>query len=93
MNDPEVRRDQEDAVLSHARMKLAASPGSSRVFKTLLQGPRSPSEIAKALRIAPGTASNHLAHLHALGLVTSEPKGRNRIYSIPSSIKSTLQLV
>jgi hypothetical protein len=36
------------------------------------------------LRVAPATASNHLAALHGLEAVASIASGRNRVYSISS---------
>ncbi|MGO4588886.1 helix-turn-helix domain-containing protein [Arthrobacter sp. S39] len=71
---------------------MASSPARSRVLRLLFEGPQSPGTIAAALNIAPGTASNHLAALHGLGLVTAEACGRRRFYSaVPNGAQALLE--
>lgn len=69
---------------NRALYRLASKPGTARVLQLLLDGPRSTSAIAAALHITAGTASNHLALLHAIGLVKAETQGPRRIYSARS---------
>lgn len=62
---------------------LLGNPGRSAILNALLKGDcRSATELARAARVAPSTASEHLAALQAGGLVQVELRGRHRFYSI-----------
>jgi len=58
-------------------------PARGRMLAALLGGPALPAgELAAAARVAPSTASAHLARLEAAGLVTVEPLGRRRLFRL-----------
>ncbi|MGM9471344.1 ArsR/SmtB family transcription factor [Pseudarthrobacter sp. YS3] len=65
--------------------RILVSPQKIRILQLLAENPATPCSLAVALRVAPATASNHLAALHGLGTVTSIARGRHRIYSISST--------
>lgn len=52
------------------------------LLRALATGPRSAGELARALRISPSNASNHLRCLLECGLVTLGFDGRFRVYSL-----------
>ncbi|WP_428985800.1 ArsR/SmtB family transcription factor [Sinomonas terricola] len=72
-----------------ALQRVASTPGRTRVLRVLLDGPRTTCAIAEILQISPATASNHLAALHALGLVSSTASGRNRIHSVQADFDTS----
>jgi DNA-binding transcriptional ArsR family regulator len=62
---------------------LIADPNRARMLITLLSGrPQTGSALAEAAGISRSLASAHLKKLVAGGLVTAEPNGRQRLYSI-----------
>jgi DNA-binding transcriptional ArsR family regulator len=63
--------------------RLLGEPARMAMLEALLDGEsKSGRELAKAARVAPSTASEHLAQLHDAGLITSAPNGRKRAYSL-----------
>jgi DNA-binding transcriptional ArsR family regulator len=63
--------------------RLLGEPARMAMLEALLGGStRSGRELAAAADIAPSTASEHLAQLQEAGLVTAEPHGRRRAYSL-----------
>lgn len=61
-------------------LKALADPTRLRILRYLLEGPRSPSELAKVLRLRPPTVVHHLQNLRLAGLVkvTVSPKADRR---------------
>lgn len=61
-------------------LKALADPTRLRILRYLLEGPRSPSELAKVLRLRPPTVVHHLHSLRLAGLVrvTVSPKSDRR---------------
>ena len=61
-------------------LKALADPTRLRILRYLLEGPRSPSELAKVLRLRPPTVVHHLHSLRLAGLVkvTVSPKADRR---------------
>jgi DNA-binding transcriptional ArsR family regulator len=63
--------------------RLLGEPARMAMLETLLDGgTKSGRELAKAAKVAPSTASEHLAQLQDAGLVTAAPDGRRRAYSL-----------
>jgi len=61
-------------------LKALADPTRLRILRYLLEGPRSPSELAKVLRLRPPTVVHHLHNLRLAGLVkvTVSPEADRR---------------
>ena len=61
-------------------LKALADPTRLRILRYLLEGPRSPSELAKVLRLRPPTVVYHLHNLRLAGLVkvTVSPEADRR---------------
>jgi DNA-binding transcriptional ArsR family regulator len=63
--------------------RLLGEPARMAMLETLLDGgTKSGRELAKAAKVAPSTASEHLAQLQDAGLVAVAPDGRRRAYSL-----------
>jgi DNA-binding transcriptional ArsR family regulator len=63
--------------------RLIGEPARMAMLEALLDGgTKSGRELASAARVAPSTASEHLAQLQDAGLVTAAPDGRKRAYSL-----------
>jgi DNA-binding transcriptional ArsR family regulator len=63
--------------------RLLGEPARMAMLEALLDGgTKSGRELAKAAKVAPSTASEHLAQLQDAGLVTAAPDGRKRAYSL-----------
>jgi DNA-binding transcriptional ArsR family regulator len=63
--------------------RLLGEPARMAMLEELLDGgTRSGRELAKAAKVAPSTASEHLGQLQDAGLVTAAPDGRKRAYSL-----------
>jgi DNA-binding transcriptional ArsR family regulator len=63
--------------------RLLGEPARMAMLEALLDGStKSGRELAKAAKVAPSTASEHLAQLQDAGLVTAAPDGRKRAYSL-----------
>ena len=63
--------------------RLLGEPARMAMLEALLDGgTKSGRELAKAAKVAPSTASEHLAQLQDAGLVTAAPNGRKRAYSL-----------
>jgi DNA-binding transcriptional ArsR family regulator len=63
--------------------RLLGEPARMAMLEALLDGgSRSGRELATAARVAPSTASEHLARLQDAGLVSAAPDGRRRAYSL-----------
>lgn len=59
------------------------NPGASKVFYALARGPRTPSAIAKELKMTHASASEHLRGLQKIGAVRPGPKeGRLQYYRV-----------
>src|SRR4051794_41603721 len=63
---------------------LVGDPTRAAMLVALLDGrPRTAGELGRLGRVAPSTASGHLARLLEGGLVTCEAVGRQRRYRLP----------
>ncbi len=66
--------------------KCPASPARSAMVGRLLDGKAmTAGELARAAKVLPSTASEHLARLAAAGLVTSMYEGRRRYFSLATT--------
>lgn len=76
MGDPEL----------HAIAALMGEPSRATILIHLMGGRQVPaSDLARAARVTPATASEHLAKLVAGGLVRVRSQGRRRYYALASS--------
>jgi DNA-binding transcriptional ArsR family regulator len=65
--------------------RLLGEPARAEMLDALLDGRMHPaSELAHRAGVAPSTASEHLTRLLGAGLVSSEARGRNRLYRLAS---------
>ncbi|HEU4540133.1 MAG TPA: helix-turn-helix domain-containing protein [Jiangellaceae bacterium] len=65
--------------------RLIGEPGRAAMLSALLSGEAlAAGELARAARVSPATASEHLARLRAGGLVEVVPAGRHRYYRLAS---------
>jgi DNA-binding transcriptional ArsR family regulator len=63
--------------------RLIGEPARMAMLEALLDGgTKSGRELAKAAKVAPSTASEHLTQLQDAGLVTAAPDGRKRAYAL-----------
>jgi DNA-binding transcriptional ArsR family regulator len=63
--------------------RLIGEPARMAMLEELLDGEtKSGRELATAAKVAPSTASEHLAQLEEAGLVSAAPNGRKRAYSL-----------
>ncbi len=63
--------------------ELVSDPSRVAMLLALMDGLARPaSELASLARVAPSTASSHLARLLSGGLVRAEPQGRHRYYRL-----------
>lgn len=66
--------------------RLIGDPARAAMLQALASGTSLPAgELAKAAKIQPSTASEHLGKLVAGGLITVERQGRNRYYRLASN--------
>ncbi|MEA3326092.1 MAG: metalloregulator ArsR/SmtB family transcription factor [Chloroflexota bacterium] len=74
-------------------LKALADPTRLRILRYLLEGPRSPSELAKILRLRPPTVVHHLYNLRLAGLVlvTVSPRAERRYAVRMDGINSTVK--
>ena len=61
-----------------------ADPTRRRIFEVLRQGPRTVGELAAGQPVSRPAVSQHLKALESAGLVTVEPQGNRRLYSVRS---------
>lgn len=59
-----------------------ADDSRRRMLRSLLDGPRYPSELAEELGLTRANTSNHLSCLRGCGLVVAEPEGRRVRYEL-----------
>lgn len=74
-------------------LKALADPTRLRILRYLLEGPRTPSELAKILRLRPPTVIHHLHNLRLAGLVrvTVSPKAERRYAVRMDGVETTTQ--
>ena len=72
-------------------LKALADPTRLRILRYLLEGPRSPSELARILRLRPPTVIHHLQNLRLAGLVfvTVSPQAERRYAVRMDGVNST----
>lgn len=73
-------------------LKALADPTRLRILRTLLEGPSTPSDLAKSLRLRPPTVVHHLHILRLAGLVlvTVAPKTERRYTIRQEGLDATL---
>jgi len=73
-------------------LKALADPTRLRILRYLLEGPRSPSELAKILRLRPPTVVHHLYNLRLAGLVlvTVSPRAERRYALRMDGVNTTM---
>ena len=76
-------------------LKALADPTRLRILRYLLEGPRSPSELAKILRLRPPTVVHHLHNLRLAGLVrvTVSPKADRRYAVRMDGVDTTTRIL
>ena len=74
-------------------LKALADPTRLRILRYLLEGPRSPSELARILRLRPPTVTHHLSNLRLAGLVlvTVTPEAERRYTVRMDGINTTVK--
>ena len=74
-------------------LKALADPTRLRILRFLLEGPSTPSELAKVLRLRPPTVIHHLHSLRLAGLVlvTVSPQAERRYAIRMNGIDTTIQ--
>jgi len=74
-------------------LKALADPTRLRIMRYLLEGPRTPSELAKVLRLRPPTVIHHLQNLRLAGLVfvTVSPEAERRYALRMDGIDTTVE--
>lgn len=74
-------------------LKALADPTRLRILRYLLEGPSSPSELAKILRLRPPTVIHHLHNLRLAGLVrvTVSPQSERRYAIRMDGVKTSIQ--
>src|SRR5262249_42194505 len=77
-----ARPMQGDADIAAAAALLAEPARAARVTAVLADGALPVPALAERARIAPSTASEHLARLVAGGFLSSEKRGRHRYYGL-----------
>ena len=74
-------------------LKALADPTRLRILRYLLEGPSTPSELAKILRLRPPTLIHHLHNLRLAGLVrvTLSPQSERRYAIRMDGVKTSVQ--
>jgi DNA-binding transcriptional ArsR family regulator len=74
-------------------LKALADPTRLRILRYLLEGPSTPGELAKILRLRPPTVIHHLQNLRLAGLVfvTISPRAERRYAIRQEGVKSTIK--
>ena len=74
-------------------LKALADPTRLRILRYLLEGPSTPSELAKILRLRPPTVIHHLQNLRLAGLVlvTVSPQSERRYAIRMDGVKTSVQ--
>jgi DNA-binding transcriptional ArsR family regulator len=73
-------------------LEAALSTGRAAVLKGLLPAPRTTTELARQLDLAPGAVSAHLSRLKAAGLVEPHRSGRKVYYRLSFAGESLLEI-
>lgn len=76
------RLDAATAKTVAATLQALAAPSRLLILSTLEEGPRTVGAITEAVSMEQSAVSHQLRHLRDLGLVQSERRGRNIIYSL-----------
>ena len=66
--------------------KALADPSRRKILKLLHKGPKTAGEIADDFDMTKGSLSHHFNLLKAAGLVRSERRGQQQIYSLNTSV-------
>jgi DNA-binding transcriptional ArsR family regulator len=74
-------------------LEAALSAGRAAVLKGLLPAPRTTTELARQLDLAPGAVSAHLSRLKAAGLVEPHRSGRRVYYRLSFAGESLLGIL
>jgi DNA-binding transcriptional ArsR family regulator len=73
-------------------LEAALSTGRAAVLKGLFPAPRTTTELARQLDLAPGAVSAHLSRLKAAGLVEPHRSGRRVYYRLSLAGESLLEI-
>jgi DNA-binding transcriptional ArsR family regulator len=73
-------------------LEAALSAGRAAVLKNLLPVPRTTTELARQIDLAPGAVSAHLSRLKAAGLVESHRSGKRVYYRLSCAGESLLDI-
>lgn len=76
----------------NAIYKALADPTRRRILDILKKGSRSAGEIGAAFEMTGASVSHHLSLLKAAGLVNSEKKGQQVIYTLDTTVLQDLMI-
>ena len=79
-----VDQMRESAVKAESLLKMLANQHRLLILCSLLQGPKSVSQLNDAIALSQSALSQHLAKLRYLGLVSTEKVGQQVFYTIVS---------